>query len=308
MQKINDIIIIGAGAAGMNAALYALRGGKSVLLFEGEAVGGQIANSPKVENFPTINEISGADLADRLFEQITAKGAEIEYDKVVSVEKKQEGLFEVKTNYDVYYSRAVIAATGVKHKHINAEGEKELSGKGVYYCALCDGNFYAGREVAVIGDGNTAMQYAVLLSNICAKVYVLTWTDKFFGDKALENTMLARENVVHMPETTVTGFEGNGKLENVFYTDRKTGESKKLSVPAVFVAIGQIPDNGLFAPLADTDGAGYFASGEDMLTRTGGFFVAGDCRAKKVRQLATAVSDGAVAAINACSYIDALNV
>ncbi len=304
MENVKDVIIIGAGVAGMNAALYTIRSGKNATLFEGEAVGGQIANSPKVENFPTIPEISGAELADRLFDQISAKGVDVEYDKVTSVKKRDDGLFEVKTDYDEFLAKAVIAATGVKHKHINVPGEKELSGRGVYYCALCDGNFYAGRETAVIGDGNTAMQYAVLLSNICSKVYVLTWTNKFFGDKALEETMLARENVVHMPETSVTAFEGDGKLENIVYTDKISGETKKLAVPAVFVAIGQVPDNGLFSSLADLDKNGYFAAGEDVCTKTDGFFVAGDCRAKKIRQLATAVSDGAVAAVNACAYID----
>ncbi len=304
MENVKDVIIIGAGAAGMTAALYAIRSGKNVTLFEGEAVGGQIANSPKVENFPTIPEISGADLSDRMFDQISERGADIEYDKVISVKKRDDGIFEVKTDYDEFLAKAVIAATGVKHKHINVPGEKELSGRGVYYCALCDGNFYAGRETAVIGDGNTAMQYAVLLSNICSKVYVLTWTNKFFGDKALEKAMLARKNVIHMPETSVTAFEGNDKLENIVYTDKISGETKKLAVPAVFVAIGQVPDNGIFSSLAELDKNGYFVSGEEACTKTEGFFVAGDCRAKKIRQLTTAVADGAVAAVNACSYID----
>ncbi len=304
MENVKDVIIIGAGAAGMTAALYAIRSGKNVTLFEGEAVGGQIANSPKVENFPTIPEISGAELSDRMFDQISERGADIEYDKVISVKKRDDGIFEVKTDYDEFLAKAVIAATGVKHKHINVPGEKELSGRGVYYCALCDGNFYAGRETAVIGDGNTAMQYAVLLSNICSKVYVLTWTNKFFGDKALEKAMLARENVIHMPETSVTAFEGNDKLENIVYTDKISGETKKLAVPAVFVAIGQVPDNGIFSSLAELDKNGYFVSGEEACTKTEGFFVAGDCRAKKIRQLTTAVADGAVAAVNACSYID----
>lgn len=304
MENVKDVIIVGAGAAGMTAALYAIRSGKNVTLFEGEAVGGQIANSPKVENFPTIPEISGAELSDRMFDQISERGADIEYDKVISVKKRDDGIFEVKTDYDEFLAKAVIAATGVKHKHINVPGEKELSGKGVYYCALCDGNFYAGRETAVIGDGNTAMQYAVLLSNICSKVYVLTWMNKFFGDKALEKAMLARENIIHMPETSVTAFEGNDKLESIVYTDKISGETKKLAVPAVFVAIGQVPDNGIFSSLAELDKNGYFVSGEEACTKTEGFFVAGDCRAKKIRQLTTAVADGAVAAVNACSYID----
>lgn len=298
-----DIIIIGGGAAGMNAALYALRNNKKVLLLEGDAVGGQIANSPKVENFPTIDAISGSDFADRFFDQICARGAEYEFEKVTSV-KKENGIFKVITEFSSFESKAVIAAVGVKHRHINVEGEKRLSGKGVYYCALCDGPFYKGREVALIGDGNTAMQYAVLLSEICKKVYLFTWTDKFFGDMALEKKVRSKENIVLLPETSVTAFNGETELESISYTDKKTGEKKELEVPAVFVAIGQIPDNGIFSDLAELDADGYFIAKPDMSTITPGFYVAGDCTKKPVRQVATAISDGAVAAVSACTYID----
>ena len=300
---MDDVIIIGAGMAGMTAALNCLRNGKTVRIFEGDAVGGQIANSPKVENLPSINEISGLELADKTFEQISEKGAEIEYDKVTSVEKVGDE-FVVKTNYDEFKSHAVIAAVGVKHKHIGVEGEQKYSGKGVYYCALCDGHFYKDREVALIGDGNTAMQYALLLCNICSKVYVLTWSDKFFGDKALEVRLRARENAVIMPFTSVTAFSGGEKMEAVEYKDLKSGEIKKLAVPAAFVAIGQIPDNAIFAGLADLDKNGYFTVAGDTPTKTEGFFVAGDCCAKTFRQLTTAISDGATAAFAACGYLD----
>ena len=298
-----DIIIIGGGVAGMNCALYALRNGKKVLIFEGDTVGGQIANSPKVENFPTFMEISGSDLADRFMEQVEARGAEFEYDKVTSVEKNGD-IFTVKTDYGEYQAKSVVVASGVKHKHIGVAGEGELLGKGVYYCALCDGPFYKDKEVALIGDGNTAMQYAILLANICKKVYILTWMDKFFGDKALEKTLLSKPNVVHMPNTQVTAFKGSECLTAVEYLDKQSQSTKLLEVPAVFVAIGQIPDNGLFAHLATLDEQGYFVAGEDMSTKTQGLFVAGDCRAKKIRQLTTAISDGAIAAISACNYLE----
>ncbi len=294
--------------AGMTAALNCLRNGKSVRIFEGEAVGGQIANSPKVENFPTVKEISGLELADKAFEQISEKGVEIEYDKVTSVSKSGDE-FIVKTDYDEFKSHAVIAAVGVKHKHIGVPGENRLLGKGVYYCALCDGHFYKDKEVALIGDGNTAMQYALLLCNICSKVYVLTWSDKFFGDKELENRLRSRENAVIMPFTSVTGFAGENSLEAVEYKLLKTAEVKRLNVPAVFVAIGQIPDNSLFSGLATLDKVGYFCndgdfSDADVFTKTEGLFVAGDCRAKGMRQLTTAMSDGALAAFYACNYLD----
>lgn len=310
---MDDVIIIGAGVAGMTAALNCLRNGKSVRLFEGEAVGGQIANSPKVENFPTVKEISGLELSDKLFEQISERGAEIEYDKVTSI-KKEGDEFIVKTDYDEFRARSVIAAVGVKHKHIGADGESELLGRGVYYCALCDGHFYKDREVALIGDGNTAMQYALLLCNICSKVYVLTWSDKFFGDKELEDRLRSRENAVIMPFTSVTGFlgGGSGELKAVEYKCLKTGEQKSLCVPAAFVAIGQVPDNSLFAELAELDENGYFCNlgGGDacaeagVFTKTAGLFVAGDCRKKAIRQLTTAMSDGALAAFYACDYLN----
>ena len=298
-----DIIVIGGGVAGMNCALYALRNGKKVLIFESDIVGGQIANSPKVENFPTFMEISGSELADKFMEQVEARGAEFEYDKVISV-KKQNGVFTVATDYGEYQAKTVVSAVGVKHKDIGVPGEKELLGKGVYYCALCDGPFYKDREVALIGDGNTAMQYAVLLANICKKVYILTWMDKFFGDKELERALKSKENIVHMPNTVTRAFKGESSLTGIEYEERTTGEVKTLEVPAVFVAIGQVPDNGIFAHLAELDKNGYFLAADDMSTKTPGFFVAGDCRAKGIRQLATAISDGAVAAVSACNYIE----
>lgn len=300
-----DIIIIGGGVAGMNCALYALRNGKRVAIFEGDSFGGQIVNSPKVENFPTFMEISGEELADKFMTQIEERGAEFEFDKVTSV-TKENGIFTVKTNYGEYQAKSVVAAVGVKHKHIGVPGERELLGKGVYYCALCDGPFYKDKEVALIGDGNTAMQYAILLANICKKVYILTWTEKFFGDKALERVIRSKENIIHMPNTQTVAFNGENTLNSVSYEDRTTGEIKNLDVPGVFVAIGQVPDNGLFKELSELDNNGYFIAGEDMSTKTEGFFVAGDCRVKKVRQLTTAISDGAIAAISACNYIDKL--
>lgn len=300
-----DIIVIGAGPAGLNAALYALRGGKSVLILEANSIGGQIANSPKLENFPTIKEISGIDFAMQFAEQVESWGGEIEYDRVVAVEKRDD-IFYVTTETAQHTARAVISAVGVEHKHIHVPGEEQLLTKGIYYCALCDGPFYADREVALIGDGNTAMQYAMVLSNICSKVYLMTWMDKFFGDKVLENAIRKKENIIHMPNTSVTAFIGNDNLEAVEYKDNITNEIKKLNVPGAFVAIGQIPKNGIFNRLANLDSSGYFIASSKMETATPGFFVAGDCTSKPVRQVATAISDGAIAAVSACSYIDSL--
>lgn len=268
-------------------------------------VGGQIANSPKLENFPTIKEIPGADFAIQFMEQVESWGGIIEYDRVTSVSNAFDR-FVVSTECSEYCAKAVIVATGVQHKHINVPGEKELLGKGVYYCALCDGPLFAGKEVAVIGDGNTAMQYALALTNMCANVYLLTWMDKFYGDKALENAVRKHDRIIHVPNVSVTGFVGGNELDAIVYADSETGAENDLVVPGVFVAIGQVPNNCMFEHLARLDRQGYFIANEDMSTDTPGFFVAGDCRAKSVRQVATAIADGAVAAVSACKYIDSM--
>lgn len=301
-----DIIIIGAGAAGMTSALYALRNGKKVLVLEGESLGGQIATSPRLENFPSIKEISGEAFADNLYEQIDALGAEVEIERAVRIEKKAEGDFLVHTEYGQYEGRSVIIAAGVKHKHLKTKhGREDLVGKGVYYCAVCDGPFYKGQEVALVGDANTALQYALLLSGYCKKVYMYTLFDKFFGDANLVKAVRAKKNIEVRPDTSVVDFIGDDELKAIEYTD-KDGNLCRQEIPAVFVAIGQVPDNGAFANVADLDEAGYIVADENCKTRTPGVFVAGDCRTKAVRQVSTAVSDGAIAATNASLYLESL--
>lgn len=302
---MTDIIIIGAGAAGMTAALYALRNGKSVLLLEQEQFGGQISNSPRVENYPSVKQISGSDFSDCLFEQITALGAQVELEKVLKAEKT-DGVFHVTTEYGEYESKALIIATGVKHRHTGIEGEEALIGKGVSYCALCDGAFYAGEEVALIGDANTALQYALMLSNICKKVTVLTLFDKFFAEQYLVKALYTRSNIEIYHEMALQRFlSENGSLKGLIFR-KKDGTEFTFMTNSVFIAIGQIPDNQMFINLVDLDKAGYIASDETCVTKTAGVFVAGDCRTKKIRQLTTATADGAVAATAACSYIDTL--
>lgn len=301
-----DIIVIGAGAAGMTSALYALRNGKKVLVLEGESLGGQIATSPRLENFPSIKAISGEEFADNLFEQITDLGAEVEIEKVTGIEKRAEGAFTVRTEYSEYEGKSVIIAAGVKHKHLKTKHDREdLVGKGVYYCAVCDGPFYKGKEVALVGDANTALQYALLLSGYCKKVYMYTLFDKFFGDESLVKAVRAKENVEVRPNTSVVDFIGEDELTAIEYTD-KDGSLCRQEIPAVFVAIGQVPDNAAFAGVADLDEAGYIIADETCRTRTPGVFVAGDCRTKAVRQVSTAVSDGAIAATNASLYLESL--
>ncbi|MBQ9756074.1 MAG: FAD-dependent oxidoreductase [Clostridia bacterium] len=302
-----DIIVIGAGAAGMTSALYALRNNKTVLVLESESLGGQIATSPRLENYPSIKEISGEKFADNLFEQISALGAELEIDKVVNIEKLEDGTFKVTTEYGEYSSKSVIIASGVKHKHLRTKSDREdLVGRGVYYCAICDGPFYKDREVAIIGDANTALQYSLLLASYCKKVYVYTLFDKFFGDKALVKALHAKENIEWRPNTSVTDFIGEDELKAIEYKD-KDGNILTHEIPAVFVAIGQVPDNKAFENVVDLDNMGYIIADETCKTKTEGLFVAGDCRTKAVRQVATAVADGAIAATNASIYIESLD-
>lgn len=302
-----DLIVIGAGAAGMTSALYALRNSKTVLVLESESLGGQIANSPRLENYPSIKEISGEQFADNLFEQITFHGAELEIEKVVGIEKLGEGNFKVKTEYNEYFAKSVVIASGVKHKHLRTKSDREdLVGKGVYYCAICDGAFYKGQEVIVIGDANTALQYSLLLSSYCKKVYIYTLFDKFFGDKAHVKALMSKDNIEWRPNTSVIDFIGENELKAIEYKDAE-GNIKTHEIPAVFVAIGQVPDNKAFENLVDLDKLGYIVSDENCKTKTDGLFVAGDCRTKSVRQVATAVADGAVAATNACLYIESLD-
>lgn len=301
-----DIIVIGAGAAGMTAALYARRNGKSVLVLESESLGGQIATSPKLENFPSIKAMSGEEFADNLFNQISDHGAEVEIEKVIGLTKDENKIFHVKTEYNEYEAKSVIIAAGVKHKHLRTKsGRDDLVGHGVYYCAICDGAFYKGKEVAVIGDANTALQYALLLSGYCKKVYVYTLFDKFFGDKSLVTALRAKDNIEVRPNTSVTDFLGDTELTAIEYKDAD-GNTRTHEIPAVFVAIGQVPDNKAFGELVDLDKDGYIVSDENCRTKTEGLFVAGDCRTKPVRQVVTAVADGGVAATNATVYLESL--
>lgn len=302
---MTDILIIGAGAAGMTAALYALRNGKTVKIFEKEAIGGQIASSPRVENFPTHKVISGLELSDKFFDQISDLGADLEFGEVKEIVKKGEKHFTVITEDGSYDGKAVVIATGVKHKHMNLPNEEELTGSGVSYCAVCDGPFFKGEEVALIGDGNTALQYGILLSDYCKQVYVCTWFDKFFGDEALVKTLRSLPNVKIIPNVSLTAFNGKGSLDSLTFASRlNPSETFDLPVKGCFVAIGQVPDNKKFESLVELDKDGYIVADETGATKTPGVFAAGDCRVKKVRQLSTAVGDGANCAIGACAYIN----
>lgn len=300
-----DVIIAGAGPAGMTAALNCRREGKSVLVLESESFGGQIAYSPRVENYPSTRVIAGSEFADKLYEQITDWGAEVELERVEKI-VKEPFLFKVTTDYGEHECKSVILATGVKNRLIGVDRELELVGKGVSYCALCDGAFYAGEEVALIGDANTALQYAMLLANYCPRVHVCTLFNRFFGDKTLVDAVLAKDNIKVYHNLSLKEFIGDKELSGLRFENTKNGEDFKLDVKAVFISIGHVPNNKAFENLVKLDKEGYIISDEDMKTSCEGVFTAGDCRNKKIRQVVTATSDGAIAAFNCCRYIDSL--
>ena len=298
-----DILIVGGGPAGLTAATYARRAGKSVLVIEKNAFGGQITWSPKVENFPGFVSVSGAQLGDRLLEQAMEQGAEVELDEVTAVSVRPDGIKTVACDSGaVFEGRALIAAVGAKPRMLGLAREEELVGNGVCFCAVCDGAFYAGKDVAVNGGGNSALQDALLLSEKCRRVYLIHRRDAFRGEQKLVEALEKRENVEFVLRASVAELLGDGELTGVVV--EQDGQRRELPVAGLFVAIGHAPDNGIFSGLMDLDRAGYAASGEDCLTATPGVFVAGDCRAKGVRQLTTAAADGAVAALAACRYLD----
>ena len=286
----------------MTAALYSLRSGKSVLVLEKENFGGQIANSPRVENFPSIKEISGIDLSNNMFEQISDLGAEFELEDVEKIEKVDDH-FLVTTNYNTYEAKAVIIASGVHHRKIGVSGEDDLVGKGVSYCAVCDGAFYKDQDVALIGDANTALQYALLLSNYCKSVHICTLFDHFFGEDILVKRIKERENIKITHNLSLQKFNASDSLESLEFEDTQTHEKVIVPCAAVFIAIGQIPDNDKFANLVELN-KGYIVTDDLCHTSTPGIYAAGDCRVKAVRQLTTAVADGAIAAVEAVKYID----
>ena len=298
-----DIVIIGAGTAGMSAAIYGVRSGKKVLLLEEKNYGGQIVNTPEVENYPGIIKTSGFEFATNLFNQAKSLGAEIKYEKAVEI-KNNGVLKEVVTNKETYETKAIIIATGAKNRSLKLDKEKELIGSGVSYCATCDGMFFRGRDVAVVGGGNTALEDAMFLSNYCNKVYIIHRRDKLRGEEKIAKAISEKDNIEMVWNSNVVKLIGDDKVEGITVKNSVDGSEKDIQVSGLFIAVGQEPDNYDFEEVVELDDKGYVIAGEDCKTESKGIFTAGDCRTKNVRQLTTAASDGAVAAIGACEYID----
>lgn len=300
---MTDILVIGAGPAGLTAALYARRGEKEVTVVEKGAFGGQMTFSPRIENYPGFESVSGTELADAMVGQVLAQGASLEPDEIKSIEKIDGG-FRAVGEFGSYEAKTVIIAAGAKHRQLGVEGENRFTGEGISYCAVCDGAFYKGKRVAVIGGGNSALQEAVLLSEGCERVTLVQNLDYFTGEQKLVDTLKTKPNVDFITGTVVTEFLGETDLTGIRISG-KDGE-RVLEVDGVFVAIGLVPQNGFASELVSLDNWGYVPSGENTLTDCEGVFVAGDCRSKGIRQIATAVADGATAALAAIRYIDGM--
>lgn len=300
-----DIIVIGAGPAGLTAALYALRADKTVLVLEKGTFGGQITYSPQIENYPGFATMSGNEFAEKLVDQVLSQGAEVEMETVTGI-RDNGATKTVITEEGEHEAKAVIIATGVKHRQTGLAKENELVGEGISYCAVCDGAFFKGQTVAVLGGGNSALQEAVLLSEGCKKVYVIQNLDFFTGEARLVEKLKTKDNVEFIMGTVITELIGETSLNGLKLRKEADGSERKLEVDGLFVAIGLIPNNKAFADIAGLDEWGYIDSDESCVTKTAGVFVAGDCRKKQIRQITTAAADGSIAALAACRYIDSL--
>lgn len=298
-----DIIVIGGGPAGLTAAIYGRRQNKTVLVLEKNSFGGQTVYSPKIENYPGFTEMSGIEFSDKLVDQVLYQGAELEPAEALSV-TVNDGVKTVHTDSGDYECKALILACGAKHRLLGLDGEEDLIGNGISFCALCDGAFYKDKEVAVIGGGNSALQEAVLLSQSCKKVTVIQNLAFLTGETKLADILNSKDNVEIIYNTVVTELISDGELKAIMIKNTETGEEKKLDLDGMFVAIGLVPDTDVAKNLTTLDERGYIVSGEDTLTSIEGVFAAGDCRTKGVRQIATAIADGASAALGACKYIE----
>ena len=301
-----DVIVIGAGTAGMTAGIYARRAGKKVLIIEEKNYGGQIINTPEVENYPGISKVSGFTFANNLYNQTRELGAEFKFEEVIKIQNNS-GYKVVVTNKTKYQGKTVIIATGAKNRPLGVNNEDKLTGAGVSYCATCDGAFFRGKDVAVVGGGNTALEDALFLSDYCNLVYVVHRRNEFRGEKGLTDILKEKGNVKFVFDSVVKSIKGEQSVEGLEILNVKKNTLSEIKVQGAFIAIGQMPDNEKFSDMVELDGKGYIKADETCTTNTEGVFVAGDCRTKQVRQLTTAASDGAVAALAACSYINKIN-
>lgn len=298
-----DSIIVGAGPAGMTAALYLLRSGKKVLLLESDSFGGQIASAPNVENYPGIPHMDGSDFADKLLSQVTDFGADIDVTRVGGIIKRI-GFFDVITESGPVSGKTVIIAVGVKHRTLGIAGEENYFGKGISFCAVCDGPFYKGKTAAIVGGGNSAVQEALYLSDICEKVHLIHRRDSFRAEKSLVESAKKKDNLIIHTDSVISEFKGENQIKGLTILNKRTSEVTDITCDVLFEAIGRIPENNIFSDLIELDDNGYVIAKENCSTSCPGIFVAGDCRQKNIRQLTTAVADGSTAALAAVDFLN----
>lgn len=299
-----DVLIIGAGPAGLSAAIYALRAGHTAVVLEELIYGGQVANTPDVENYPAIGHISGVDFAMNIYNQAVALGADVQFDGAAAVDLTGPVKKVTTTGGKVWEAKTVIIANGARRRKLECPGEAEFTARGVSYCATCDGAFYRGQDVAIVGGGNTALEDAMFLANNCKTVHLIHRRDTFRGNQILVDALLKKENITIHYDSVPQRITGEQTVSGITLKNVKTEEETSVPVSGVFVAVGLIPDNALFADQITLDPAGYVQAGEDCHTNLPGVFVAGDTRTKTLRQIVTAASDGAMAAVEASNYIN----
>ena len=297
-----DVIVVGAGPAGLTAAIYALRANKKVLIFEAKTYGGQIVNAASIENYPGIEKISGFDYATNLYNQVKNLGAEFKFETVIRVDEDRS----VTTNKGTYQAKSIILATGAENRKLRIDREAELVGRGVSYCATCDGNFYKGRDVAVIGGGNTALEDAIYLSNIVNKVYLIHRREEFRADDKYVDEVKSKDNIELVLNSNVVKLNGDNRLESIV-VENNDKSTKEIKIDGLFIAVGQEPKNEIFNNVVDLDEKGYIISEDGVHTKVKGIYIAGDSRQKMLRQLTTAVSDGAIAATTAIKEAKEIN-
>ncbi|HOP11875.1 MAG TPA: FAD-dependent oxidoreductase [Oscillospiraceae bacterium] len=300
---MHDIIIIGGGPAGLTAAIYARRANKSVLVLEKDGFGGQMTHSPKIENFPGFISISGNELADHMLDQAMALGADIEIEEALEITAEGDKKI-IKTDFGTHEGSCIITAMGAKHRLLGVPGEDKFVGDGISFCAVCDGAFYAGKSVAVIGGGNSALQEAILLSELCTEVTIIQNLDFLTGEEKLQESVRCKANIKIILGTVIKEFFGENEFEGLVTHRDSDGHEETLRFNGAFVAIGLAPENGIVKDMTKLDQIGYIISDENCLTDDEGIFVAGDCRTKRIRQITTAAADGATAALAACRYLD----
>lgn len=307
VQKVYDVVIVGAGPAGMTAAVYTSRANMSTLLIERGMPGGQMANTEEIENYPGFATILGPDLANKMYEHALKFGAEFAYGEISEVQDGHPYKKVITADGDEYLAKSVIVATGAEHRLLGVPGEKELSGRGVSYCAVCDGAFFRGKELVVVGGGDSAVEEAVFLTRFASKVTIVHRRDEFRAQKILQKRALENEKIDVIWDTVVKEIRGEGVVQSVLLENRKTGEQREFPTNGVFIYVGMDPLTSCVAKLGITNQAGYIETDDAMRTRVPGIFAAGDVREKTLRQVVTATGDGSIAAQSAQHYVENLN-